>query len=352
MARLLKFHAERGTPVHLITTGYMMLDKDKTLLYNLSKNGNIRLQEFTYYDPKHNLSRPLRYIDNKFRDMHIKLLITLADEAKYNAVVLGGRNIHDGFLFRTKPDYSRYPELVQYGTDDDFVHWNDFELKITSKEMAKVTAAHLMRFWNRDTMTEWLSDIYASGAEKSQKAEGAQFRHFISLPYNDGKALEQLYVSLIDNAKSKILISSPYLRPTEKIMEALKRAAARKVDITIQTRVSLEGDTQAWLYEEVNKESINALYDRVKIYEWKQNSILHSKFILVDGEIAFLGSVNLSRRSFVQDVENGYVIKDKNFVQKMENIFHSYIEKSALITEPQVRKVLPSALIKVLQDQF
>lgn len=351
MARLLKYHAERGTLVYLMTTGYMMLDKDKSLLYDLAKNGNIRLQEFKYFDPKRDLTLPFRYVDNRYRDMHIKLLITIADDADHNAIVAGGRNIHDGFLFRTKPNLAKFPELVQYGTDDDFVHWNDFEMKITSKEMAFVTAAQLLRFWNRDTMTQTLEDFFTPGTTPA-KAATHQFRHFISLPYSDNHALEDVYISLIDNARTSIRISSPYLRPTDRIMDALQRAADRKIDIVIQTRVSLEGDTQAWLYEEVNKESINALYDKVKIFEWKQNSILHSKFLLVDGEVGFVGSVNLSRRSFVQDVENGFLIRDKEFVARMNTIFNSYLTHSVQITEAQKRKVLPSVLIKVLQNQF
>jgi cardiolipin synthase A/B len=354
MARLLKFHAERGTLVHLVTTGYMMLDKDKKLLRNLaSSNGNFRLQEFKYFDPQAFSLNPLRYVDNKYRDMHIKLLITLAEDEKNNSVVFGGRNIHDGFLFKTKPDYSKQPELVQYGTEDDYVHWNDFEMKITSKTVAENTAAHLLKFLNRDTTTETVIPFTASekNAAITQNSEN-QIRHIISLPYNDQNALEKLYVSLIDSAESKIQISSPYLRPTDQILAALQRAAERHIDITIQTRVSLQGDTQAWLYEEVNKESINKLYQVAKIYEWKENSILHSKFILVDGKLAFIGSVNLSRRSFVQDVENGYLIQSPDAVAKMDVIFKSYLEKSKQITQAESRKFFPSLLIGIFKDQF
>ena len=356
LARLLKFHADRGTLVHLVTTSYMMLDKDKALLQKLAAdNGNFRLQEFKYYDANYNLIRPFRYVISHYRDMHIKLFITLGKNKNDNAVVLGGRNIHDGFLFTTRPDYSKYPDLVQYGTDDDFVHWNDFEMKITSVDVAQATAAHLLKFLNRDTMTQDMLPFYKDPTVASDppKARGqTELRHFISLPYNDSRTLENLYISLIDQAQQTIRISSPYLRPTDKIFAALERAVDRKVDIVIQTRVSLIGDTQAWLYEEVNKESINKLYDKVKIYEWKQNSILHSKFILVDGQTAFIGSVNLSRRSFVHDVENGFIIKDRAFIAKMDTIFNSYIAKSDLISKKEDRKFWPSMVIRVLKNQF
>ena len=288
------------------------------------------------------------------------MFVTLshADPSR-NALIVGGRNIHDGFLFKTKPDYSKYPNLVQYGIEDDFVHWNDFEMKVTSTTLAQTVYAQLVNFWNRDSFTqqttefslsEEFSTLQPNPLEVSPSA--SMLRHFVSVPYNDHHSLEALYVSLIDNAKTKIKLSSPYLRPTDAILAALNRAIARGVDVTIQTRITLEGDTQAWLYEEVNKESINRLLNKAKIYEWKENSILHSKFILIDGKVGFIGSVNLSRRSFIQDAENGFVIHDEALIQKMDTIFEGYLAKSKLITEAQKRKWFPSLVIQILKNQF
>ena len=90
-------------------------------------------------------------MNNKYRDMHIKLFITLSDDKESdNALVFGGRNIHDGFLFEELPDHSRFPNSSSTEQDDDFVHWNDFEAKITSKELAESAAAHVQRFLDRD----------------------------------------------------------------------------------------------------------------------------------------------------------------------------------------------------------
>lgn len=357
MARLLKYHAEHGALVNVVTTDYMMLDKDRALLEPIAaSNPNFRLDEFKYHNPGNILNKAANIVTDKYRDMHIKLFVTLSDEKESdNALIFGGRNIHDGFLFKTAPDHSKYPRLVQYGKgkDDDFVHWNDFEAKVTSKELAKTAAAQLQRFFDRDKKTQAMRPFAVSqpGAKSSEQPEGT-FRHFISIPYADHHFLEKQYVEMIDSAKKSIKLSSPYLRPTPKILAALKRAAKRGVDVTIQTRVKLEGDTQAWLYEEVNKESINALYKDAKIYEWKENSILHSKFMLVDGKAALMGSVNLSRRSFVQDVENGFVIQSEDITRKMESIFDSYVQKSKLITQPLPRKVRSSVVIKLLENQF
>lgn len=353
IARLLKHHADRGTLVNVVTTDYMMLDKDRALLEPLAaQNPNIRLDKFKYKNPGGLTAKATNLITDKFRDMHIKLFITLSDENEANnAIVFGGRNIHDGFLYAEKPDHTKHPELVQYGKDDNFVHWNDFEAKITSKELAESTAAQLEGFFGRNRATQAMRPFteHAPGAAPAPKNA---FRHFISVPYADDHALEKQYIEMIDAAKSSIKFSSPYLRPTPKLTAALQRAAKRGVDITIQTRVELTGDTQAWLYEEVNKESINKLYKDAKIYKWKENSILHSKFLLVDSKAAMIGSVNMSRRSFIQDVENGFVIENEAVTQKMEKIFDGYVAKSELIEKPLPRKTLPSVMIRILENQF
>ena len=355
MARLLEFQAKRGALVNVVTTDYMLLQKDRALLEPIAaQNPNFKLDKFKYNNPNGLVSKVSNLVTDKFRDMHIKTFVTLSDEKESdNVVIFGGRNIHDGFLFKELPDHSRFPKLVQYGKDkdDDFVHWNDFEAKVTGKELAESTAAHVQRFVSRDkknqVMVPFSSDIACKAA-----ASKDSFSHFISVPYTDGHALEKQYVKMIDEAKTSIKISSPYLRPLPAVTAALERAAKRGVDIQIQTRVELKGDTQAELYEEANKESINNLYNKAKIYEWKENSILHSKFLLIDSEKAMIGSVNLSRRSFIQDVENGYVIENSSVTKSMEKIFNGYVQKSAQITKPLPRKLIPTLKINLLENQF
>jgi cardiolipin synthase len=358
MARLLKYQAEHGALVNVVTTDYMLLDKDRAMLETIAaENKNFRLDKFKYNNPNGLISKASNLVTDKFRDMHIKMFVTLSDEKESdNAVIFGGRNIHDGFLFKELPDHSKFPQLVQYGEgkDDDFVHWNDFEAKITSKELAESTAAHVQRFISRDKETQKMVPFSGDkGCPPSTAKESENtFQHFISVPYADDHALEKQYVKMIDSAKTSIKISSPYLRPPKAIMEALERASKRGVDVQIQTRVELKGDTQAELYEEVNKESINSFYDKGKVYEWKENSILHSKFMLIDSKQAMMGSVNLSRRSFIQDVENGYVINDPSVTKDMEKVFESYVKKSVQITKPLPRKLVPTLKIKLLENQF
>ncbi|MCM2349360.1 MAG: phosphatidylserine/phosphatidylglycerophosphate/cardiolipin synthase family protein [Bacteriovoracaceae bacterium] len=361
LARLLKFHAERGALINIVGTGYMHEDKDKALLKELSlTSGNIRIQEYKYHDPRWGIKPVLNALTNYLRDMHVKMFVTLSStNPENNVLIMGGRNVHDGFVFATKPDLSKYPELDQFDPKADYAYWNDLEIKITSTKLARSVYAHLLKFWNREVVgqkTEDIQEVKAQAQELSGEevlsSQSTMIRHVLTLPFNDDHALEKLYVEMIDKASTSIKLSSPYLRPTKAIMDAFQRAIERKVDITIQTRIDLKGDTQAWLYEETNKAAINSLFDKVKIFEWTENSILHTKLLIIDDNFAFFGSVNLSRRSFIQDVENGFMIHDVNFVSKMTQIFDGYNERSQLINKKQKRKFWASIFVNLFQNQF
>lgn len=362
MNRLLQHHADKGTPVYIITTSYMQSDIDHERLRNLSKeHPNIRLQEYEYHGVKNGFGKIPEKVNELHRDMHIKMFVVLSDEnPNDNIIVTGGRNIHDGFLFKTKPDYS-VSDLTKHYVPERHVHWSDFEIKLVSPELAQVLFAHLMTFWNRDTLTQKVKYINQADAEnkifqdidkKSLDFSKPLFRHVISAPFNDHHQLEQIYVDMIDKAKFQIKFSSPYLRPTDKITAALKRAIQRGVKITIQTRINLEGDTLPWLYSEMNKASINNFYQSAKIYEWMEPSILHSKFILIDQTFGFVGSVNISQRSFIHDMESGFVVYGPSFIKSLESIFDGYTSKSKLITKKQKLNIPVQVLLKLLKDKF
>lgn len=358
LARLLKFHAERGTLVNIIGTGYMHEEKDKALLKELSQvQGNLRIQEYKYIESR--LLQKRKFLTNYLRDMHVKMFVTLSSEnPDHNTLIMGGRNVHDGFVFSEKPDLSKYPELDQ-SPEGDYAYWNDLEIKVTSPELARSVYSHLLSLWNRKIKGQKVSDIQVSQetakivrGEEVLNSSKPMMRHVMSLPFNDDQVLEKLYVEMIDKAQTSIKLSSPYLRPTKAIMAAFERAIKRKVDVIIQTRIDLKGDTQAWLYEEANKAAINSLYDQIRIYEWTERSILHTKMLLIDGKFAFFGSVNLSRRSFIQDVENGFIIHDQNFVQKLTDVFDDYNARSRILDQKQKRKLWASIVMQLLQNQF
>lgn len=359
IARILKFHASRGTRINIIETGYMNSKKAKALLNELKEfSPNIQIQKYKFHTT--NFFKKFNIITNILRNMHVKLWVTLSkSHPENNVVILGGRNVHDGFLFTSKPDLSKFPELDQWGPKDSFTYWQDIEFKIISPELAQAVYRQLTLFWNRNPKNMKIEAVAVRdpNGPKSPKSPEIdlgqiQIRQIISVPFNDKHALEKLYVEMFDSAKKSITISSPYLRPTKPILAALKRAIVRGIEVTIQTRINLHGDTMSGLYEESNKAAINDLYKNVKVYEWKDDSILHSKITLIDDDLSFIGSVNLSRRSFIQDIENGMLVKSTRFNADLKKMMATYQDKSELITVKQRRNYFVSFVLFLFQNQL
>ncbi len=361
LARLLEYHAQRGIPIRIMVSKILQLKKDSTFFDNIiAKYPNIKYQEYTFVKGPHDST--IDYLNELHRDVHIKILATIDNKVPENNIIItGGRNIHDGFLYKKKPDHSAYPELVQYGKegDENFVHWKDFEIKLVSPELTKIIYAQLSTVWNRDSKTLEVDSINTNTIDLSLPADlalnpekGYGIRHFMTIPYRDGRRLEDFYVAMIESADKTIHFSSPYLRPTKKLSDAFERAINRGVKITIQTRIDLSGDTLDWLYTEVNKESINKFKDITSIYEWMGDSILHSKFMIIDQELTFIGSVNISRRSFVHDIESGFIIYGNQFATVMESIFQTYISGSRRVTKYQEIPFFSGIIINIFENEF
>jgi len=222
LARLLEFHAKRGTLVNIIATEYMHNEKDKALFKHLTKvSPNIRIQEYKFHEK--NVFKKFKILTNMLRDMHVKVFIILSSSnPQNNLIITGGRNIHDGFVFSKKPDFSKYPKLNQVDQKIDYAYWQDLEILIKSKPLAQSVYAQLLRLWNRQidnqkiqpirTVTE-SGTIIPKDEVINLNQSYSMIRHILSLPFNDGQALEKLYVEMIDKAQSSIKLSSPYLRP-------------------------------------------------------------------------------------------------------------------------------------------
>lgn len=363
IARLSKWHADHGTQVRILMSDVIANDKDRIMLHGLvESSNNIKVQEFRYNSDGGSLGD---HLSEYHRTMHVKLLITLSDNPFDNVVYVGGRNIHDGFVFMTTPDHSAYPELIQYGSgkdkDEGYAPWRDYEMRIRSKPFAEQVASHYLTLWQRDSETFYVRSINKNIVSKTKvdpkyfdrDENSALVRHFISIPYKDDEALEKFYIDIFDSAQKSIRLSTPYFRPNKKLGEAFSRAVARGVEVSLITRIDLSGDTAAIILSEVNKAGINQFLNKIKIYEYTEPGvILHSKIVLVDDKISYIGSVNLNRRSFIHDTENAIMIYNPAYNKKMNEILDVYRKQTREVTEKQKIAFWKKVVIGLLDSEL
>jgi cardiolipin synthase len=332
--KALRHHAALGTPVRILTTDILELPKDRLLIEKLAADfPNVQLQEFAW-KPGRN-SNLGDWVNALHRTNHVKMLATLARDKSRSRLILGGRNIHDGFLFDEALDLSGHPHLHSYNnptglTMNYFASYRDLDMEISSDRAIRRFVAQLSTLWHRDPETN-VARPYSMSVPSGTVRTG--MRHFISVPYADNKALERWYVDLIDAATETVEIATPYLNPTSAIVDALLRARARNVAVVILARVNLHGDIGGRILTNLNKLFIEKYADLFDIHEYRPpKSLLHAKIIMIDRQLSIVSSVNLNNRSFRHDTENGVAVLDKAFYRRLNAVYDHYHSRSTALT--------------------
>lgn len=356
IGRLLAFHADRGTPVRIFVAAPQTRPKDRAFLEQLSAaHPNIALDIVRWHAPPG--SGFVDRLSVLHKVQHIKVLMTLGHRDTDNTVILGGRNIHDAYLFREPAELDRWPGLNQYrkgyGSLNPFVYYRDFEIRLTGRRIAESFATQIGTVWNRDAGT-FLARRPATilrGKRQIKPAEiaGRTFvRQIVSVPYADGGALEALYVRLFDSAQHRIDIVTPYINPPRAIEAAIDRAIARGVAVRVVTRTELKGDLAGEILSYVNQRFINRHFGRITIREnTEDGAVLHAKLITIDDDLAIAGSVNLNRRSFRHDTENVLLVLGKRQTARLRAAIDRLDKSSHTVTDRHHVPILWRAILDI-----
>lgn len=188
--------------------------------------------------------------------------------------------------------------------DHKLGHWKDTAIRIEGQEVAALTAAFLSLF-SLECKEKLSFEKYFPAQTPRFDDEG--FVHFFGdgpKPMYREQVGENNYLHLIYAAKKSVLITTPYLIIDHQMASALRNAAFRGVNVTIITPhipdkkiiLNITRSNYAYLLEA-----------GVNIYEYTPGFI-HAKSVLVDDEIAFVGTINFDYRSLVHHFECGALL--------------------------------------------
>lgn len=129
--------------------------------------------------------------------------------------------------------------------------------------------------------------------------------------------IEQLYFQLINTAKKKVYIQTPYFIPNESIQTSLQTAALSGLDV----RIMLTGVSDLYLpYWAAYTYFDELLSAGVKIYHYKKG-LMHAKTITIDSEICSVGTANMDIRSLKLNREINTMIYDRKISEELEKDF-------------------------------
>ena len=149
-------------------------------------------------------------------------------------------------------------------------------------------------------------------------------------------AIMQQYLAMINIARERICIANPYFIPGEPVLEALRIAALSGVKVTLLT--PKESDSLIAKYSMFSTfESL--LQVGAKIF--LRPDFSHSKVIIIDGEIASVGSGNFDYRSFEHNFETNAILYDKELAAKVEELFDAHCKEEIQLELESFKKRSP-----------
>ncbi len=191
--------------------------------------------------------------------------------------------------------------------------WRDIHLKIQGDAVAclQVIFAADWFFVSQQNLTG--TQYYTPFTDQP----GVPVQIASSGPDSDWESIGQALFAAITRAKKSVYITTPYLVPPQYIAIALKTAALSGIDVRIIIPEKTDARISKWCSFSFVQELLEA---GVRMYFY-QKGFIHSKVLIVDAEMASVGTTNLDFRSIETNFEVNAFIYDKKFSKKLESVF-------------------------------
>lgn len=145
--------------------------------------------------------------------------------------------------------------------------------------------------------------------------------------------IHELLVTASYAAQDELVITTPYFVPDDALLNALASAARRGVRV----KVIVPREVDSWLVRHASRACFEELLlAGVKINHFT-GGLLHTKSVLIDGELAFFGTVNLDMRSFWLNFEVSLLVYDENFGTRVRLLQKTYEQQSEALSLRQLR---------------
>lgn len=167
-------------------------------------------------------------------------------------------------------------------------------------------------------------------------------------PDSNVEAIHRTFVTMINNAKSRVWLMTPYFVPGEAARMALTSAAYSGLDV----RVMLPKVSDSKLVTHAARSYFDELLEAgVKIHEYGPR-MLHSKAILCDDETFMVGSANFDQRSFRLNFEAMVLIQDRAIGDEFAELFEYEMKSAPLVRDDRHRGFfsakLPEAVARLM----
>ena len=235
-------------------------------------------------------------------------------------------------------------EYINIGSK--FGHWKDCGIRVEGEAVWSMTVMFLTMWDYVDRLEEDLASFRPLYGDPPAAAQG-YLQPFADSPLDYEDVGATAFSGLIQCARERVWIMTPYLILDDKMSQELCNAAKTGVDVRIIT----PGIPDKWYVYAVTRANYPLLLEAgVRIFEYKPGFV-HSKVCFADDRYAVVGTVNMDFRSLYLHFEDAVYLYDCDTAMQVKADFEETFPKCREITYARSRHVgfLPRLLRTVLR---
>jgi len=154
----------------------------------------------------------------------------------------------------------------------------------------------------------------------------------LSGPSDPVETASLMVQELLQGARERVWITTPYFVPDDQVLSAMKLAVFRGVDVRVLIPERTDS-TVIYLAEFAFLESL--LSTGVRIFRYGPR-FLHAKSILVDRSFGVVGTVNFDNRSFRLNFEVTAIAADREVAARLEKVFEEDFGEARVVTRQEL----------------
>lgn len=216
-------------------------------------------------------------------------------------VYLGGFNVGDEYL----------------GLNPKMGYWRDTHLRMTGGVVEQARMLFLLD-WNKASQRHKMKPEPLPPPAQTQRSEGSSAVQLIaSGPNSQTEHLKNMYLKMMMSARKSIYIQTPYFIPDSSFMDVCKMALLSGVDVRIMIP---DKPDHPFVYSATLAYAGELLSYGVHILQYEAG-FMHAKTIVVDRELASVGTMNIDPRGFRLNFEVNALIYDEEVAGRLHRQF-------------------------------
>jgi cardiolipin synthase len=221
------------------------------------------------------------------------------------------------------------------GINLDERYWNNGKHKLFWRDTAVRIEGPAVKLLQVQFLLSWIfsggKDDFGEGEQYLRKNQEKKGKAIVAIAASGPSSaipyvMETILLAL-SQAKKSIRICTPYFIPNDQLTSVLMIAAANGVEVELI--LPQKGDS--FIVQHASFSFIKPLLQRdVKVYLYEKG-FMHAKTISIDGNLAFVGTVNMDTRSFFLNFEITSLIYEPALCRALEDSFEKDKHNSCLV---------------------